>query len=280
MKQKNFEVSPDRIAIKGRNNYLFLFEGFNRYYEMYFDRKSKVVNVISGWRDCLSRWQEVTKVKSSDLHFIVVPNKATLLNTYYPVHLPNRETPYLSHLKQQTNVKVFCPESIQGIFRQNDTHLSPKGNFEFANFIIKTLGFNFNLGNLTSKGFQEIVGDLGSKFIPPIAENVEYFASLNVFKPPQVVLDNSAEYLPDRHIGIEIQLVNPNAMFKRDLRIFGNSFLGNSSEYSTLWLLGLAFQKVSFHWSPIVMPELIEKEDIVIFQTCERFLGYAPDHWK
>jgi hypothetical protein len=66
---------------------------------------------------------------------------------------------------------------------------------------------------------------------------------------------------------------------KKSLKIFGNSFLGVASEYSSLWLLALAFENVTFHWSPVVLIEHIEEQDIVIFQTCERFLGYSPDHW-
>ena len=146
-------------------------------------------------------------------------------------------------------------------------------------FIVKTLDIDFDFGDLILKGSEDIVGDLGSKFNPAISESVQYFANTRGPSIPTLVFDNSSDYLPERHIGISISFVNSGAPVKKSLKIFGNSFLGVASEYSSLWLLALVFERVTFYWSPDVITEHIEKEDIVIFQTCERFLGYSPDHW-
>ena len=278
--KKLINVSNDNVAIAGKREYLFLYEGFNRYYQMYFDRSSVVSSVIRGWSAHLNLWNQSSVVKSSEFHFICVPNKASIHSRLYPLSLGTSQTPYLSMLRKTEDVQVFSPLDFQEVFRRNDTHLSPFGNFKFADFILKSLGYNYDFGKLVSTGFQEIIGDLGSKFDPQIVEQVEYFTCSNLSSTPQVFFDNSSEYLPDRHIGISIQFINPKAPFQKSLRIFGNSFLGNASEFSTLWLLGMAFSKVSFHWSPVVLPEHIEEGEIVIFQTCERFLGYSPDHWK
>ena len=156
--------------------------------------------------------------------------------------------------------------------------MSPKGNFELASYIFECLGTEFTLGKLVLTGSVATIGDLGSKFSPPISENIDYFEIADELSKPVVTFDNSSDFLPERHIGITIQLTNSNAPMRKSLRIFGNSFLGVASEYSSLWLLGLAFEKVSFHWSPRVLPEHIEEGEIVIFQTCERFLGYPPNH--
>jgi hypothetical protein len=278
--RNHFDISPDQVAILGKKDFLFLYLGYNRYYQMYFERSSEVLKATNDWSIQLNTWQQFTELKSNSFHFICVPNKASLHSKLYPLFLGASKTPYLLKLEKTTNVQVFAPRDIQLVFRRNDTHLSPKGNFEFANFILESLGYTYDFGELRSTGFQEIVGDLGSKFDPPIHEKVEFFASSKFLTLPQVVVDNSSEYLPERHIGITIQLSNSDAPFKKSLRIFGNSFLGNASEYSTLWLLGVVFQKVTFHWSPVVLPEVIENEEIVIFQTCERFLGYSPEYWK
>jgi len=275
-----FQVSPDEVAIKGRDEYLFLFKGFNRYCQMYFDQYNTVQTSVDKWVASLSTWERSVRGKNSQFFFVVVPNKATYLIDKYPLPLPKSGTPYLESLSKNTDCKVFWPENKNDVFRRNDTHLSPHGNFKFADFIVDRLGYSFDFDELVSTGFQELIGDLGSKFEPQISERVEYFICSNDLATPQVHMDNSLEYLPNRHVGIFIQFVNPEAPFKKSLRIFGNSFLGVSSAYSTLWLLGSAFQKVSFHWSPVVLPEAIEEGDIVIFQTCERFLGYSPDHWQ
>lgn len=273
-------ISHDSVAIVGKRNYLFLYEGFNRYYQMYYDRQSVVCNAINSWSTHLNSWIETINMKSGEFHFICVPNKASLHYRLYPLRLGSRQTPYLSVLQKNARVHVFKPKNFEGVFRRNDTHLSPYGNFKFAEFILHSLGYSYDFGDLESTGFQEIVGDLGSKFSPPISEQVEFLKNSNSSDIPHILLDNSDEYLPDRHIGIAIQFENQNAPFEKSLRIFGNSFLGNSSDYSTLWLLSLVFQKVSFHWSPTVLHNTIEEGEIVIFQTCERFLGYSPDHWK
>jgi hypothetical protein len=275
-----FQVSPDEVAIKGRDEYLFLFKGFNRYYQMYFDQYNTVQTSVDKWVANLSTWEKSVSAKNSQFFFVVVPNKSTYFIDKYPLPLPKSGTPYLESLSKNTDCKVFWPENKNDVFRRNDTHLSPHGNFKFAEFIVDSLGYSFDFDELVSTGFQELIGDLGSKFEPQVSERVEFFKSTNSSAIPNIVLDTSTEYLPDRHIGITIQLENPDAPIERSLRIFGNSFLGNSSENSTLWLLGLVFEKVIFHWSPIVLPETLGTGEIVIFQTCERFLGYSPDHWK
>ena len=279
-KELPLEVSADEIAIKGLNGTLFLYKGFNRYYQMYFDKKSDVSNVTKNWIDSLDSWQRLVHENSGKFYFILIPNKASLLRERYPLRLPFSGTPYMSRLRKTTNVRVFIPKESDGIFRQNDTHLSPKGNFALASFILETLEIEFNFGELMFKGSEVIVGDLGSKFEPPISERVDYFETSEHFFKPIVVFDNSSDYLPERHIGISIELLNDNAPIQRNLRIFGNSFLGAPGEYSSLWLLGSVFAKVSFHWSPKVLPEHLKPDDIVIFQSCERFLGYSPDHWQ
>ena len=279
LKRQPLKVSDDEIAILGKNNYLFLYKGFNRYFQMYHDNLSMVEEVIEKWRVSIDSWRESVASKSAKFYFILVPNKASLLQEFYPFALPKGGTPYLSLLSKTTSVQMFSPTKSENIFRKNDTHLSPKGNFEFAKFIVKTLDIHFDFGDLILKGSEDIVGDLGSKFNPPILESVHYFANTRVPSIPTLVFDNSSEYLPERHIGISISFANSGAPVKKSLKIFGNSFLGVASEYSSLWLLALVFERVTFYWSPDVIKEHIEKEDIVIFQTCERFLGYSPDHW-
>jgi hypothetical protein len=276
----NYKISADQVAIAGKRGYLFLYEGFNRYYQMYFDRRSVVQNAIDGWTFHLKSWETFAIQNSNSFHFICLPNKASVHHEFYPFRLGSSQTPYLSVLQKNARIHVFKPKNFEEVFRRNDTHLSPYGNFKFADFILDSLGYSNDFGDLVSTGFQEVIGDLGSKFDPPISEQVEFLKHSNSSAMPQVVLDNSSEYLPDRHIGITIQFENHSAPHEKSLRIFGNSFLGNSSVYSTLWLLSLVFQKVSFHWSPVVLPDTIEEGEIVIFQTCERFLGYSPDHWK
>ncbi len=279
LKRQPLEVSDDEIAILGKNSYLFLYKGFNRYFQMYHDNLSMVEEVIEKWRVSIDSWRESVASKSANFYFILVPNEATLLSDFYPFSLPKGGTPYLSRLAKTTSVQVFTPRKSGSIFRANDTHLSPKGNFEFAMFIVKTLDIDFDFGDLILKGSEDIVGDLGSKFDPPISENVQYFANTRVPSIPTLVFNNSSEYLPERHIGISISFANSGAPVKKSLKIFGNSFLGVANEYSSLWLLALVFERVTFYWSPDVITEHIEKGDIVIFQTCERFLGYSPDHW-
>jgi hypothetical protein len=279
LKRNSLKVSNDEIAVVGKNGYLFLYKGFNRYFQMYHDNPSTVEEVIEKWKVSVDSWTESVTSKSANFYFVLVPNKASLLQEYYPFALPKGGTPYLSRLTKTTSVQVFSPRKSENIFRQNDTHLSPKGNFEFAMFIVKTLGIDFDFGDLVLKGSEEIVGDLGSKFDPPISEKVQYFANSIVASIPKLEYDNSSEYLPERHIGISISFTNSIAPTKKSLKIFGNSFLGTAGEYSSLWLLALVFERVTFYWSPVLITEHLEKEDIVIFQTCERFLGYSPDHW-
>jgi hypothetical protein len=272
--------SQDGTAVKGKNDYLFLYKGFNRYYEMYFDRNEKVRSAISKWITCLSYWDESVKAKNSEFIFVLVPNKATFLRSFYPLPLPKSGTPYLVSLTKSVKSKVFWPSNKDDVFRRNDTHLSPNGNFEFARFIVEAIGYKIGFNGLLPEDAIEVIGDLGSKFNPPIPEKVHQFSLADSRAAPSVVFDNSAEFLPERHVGISIHLSNIDAPVQKTLRIFGNSFLGVGHKYATLWLLGTFFQNVIFEWSPKVRLEELGENEIVIFQTCERFLGYSPDHWQ
>jgi hypothetical protein len=272
--------SPDGTAIKGKSDYLFLYKGFNRYYEMYFDRNETVRSSIEGWITCVDQWDEFVKAKNSEFIFVLVPNKATYLRSLYPLPLPKSGTPYLVSLTKNVDCELFWPRNKDDVFRHNDTHLSPNGNFEFAKFIVDAIGYKVDFNGVSHGDAMEVIGDLGSKFNPPIPEKVHHFSLPEKRPTPTVVFDNSAEYLPERHIGISIHLSNIDAPVQKTLRIFGNSFLGVGNEYSTLWLLGTFFQNVFFEWSPKVRLEELGENEIVIFQTCERFLGYSPDHWQ
>lgn len=271
--------SPDGTAVKGKNDYLFLYKGFNRYYEMYFDRNETVWSSIERWITCLDQWDESVKAKNSKFIFVLVPNKATFYGSLYPLPLPKSGTPYLASLTKNVNCEVFWPRNKDDVFRRNDTHLSPNGNFEFARFIMEAIGFKIDFNGLLHEAAIEVIGDLGSKFDPPISELVKLYSLTGEFSKPQIVSDNSPEYLPSRHVGISIRLSNANAPVTKTLRVFGNSFFGGATDYSTLWLLGTVFQNIVFEWSPRVNLDAVEENEIVIFQTCERFLGYSPDHW-
>ena len=229
--------SSDGTAVKGKNDYLFLYKGFNRYYEMYFDRNETVRASIEKWITCLDQWDESVKAKNSEFIFVLVPNKATFLTNLYPLPLPKSGTPYLVSLTKKVKMAVFWPRNKDEVFRRNDTHLSPNGNFEFARFILEAIGYKIDFNALLYENAIEVIGDLGSKFNPPIPEKVNHFSLAEKRPAPSVVFDNSAEYLPERHIGISIHLSNIDAPVQKTLRIFGNSFLGVATEYSTLWLL-------------------------------------------
>ena len=135
-------VTTDNVAVVGKRGYLFLYEGFNRYYQMYFDRSSVVCNVRRGWSAHINSWNQSSVLKSSEFHFICVPNKASIHSRLYPLQLGTSQTPYLSMLRKIEDVQVFSPKDFQEVFRRNDTHLSPFGNFKFADFILKSLGYN------------------------------------------------------------------------------------------------------------------------------------------
>lgn len=277
--RKHLHFSQNEIAIKGKSEYLFLYKGFNRYYQMYFDPDEAIRIVTEKWIASIALWEDSVKARNSQFIFLIVPNKATLLQSFYPLSLPKQGTAYLVSLTKNCKSAVFWPKNKSDIFRRNDTHLSPKGNFEFASFILEQTGLDDCFAHLVDAGSAEVVGDLGSKFDPPISEIVKFYSLAGDFSRPQIDFDNSSEYLPTRHVGISIRLSNPKAPVKKTLRVFGNSFLGVAAENSTLWLLGTIFQNVAFEWSPKVNLDVIGENEIVIFQTCERFLGYSPDHW-
>ncbi|MCP9917470.1 methyltransferase domain-containing protein [Cyanobium sp. ATX 6F1] len=118
-------------------------------------------------------------------------------------------------------------------------------------------------------------GDLGAHF--NLSSTFELVKRIQIRNELSISLDILSEPIGS-HTGLAYDVVNNEALVDKSLCIFGNSFIDRPHGWGLAPYFCRIFRKVRFCWESAFYPELVEdfKPDIVIFQTCERFLQRAP----
>lgn len=285
-------ISSDRSAIVGKNDWLFLFQGSNRYMDQY-QKDIKRINIQKNleWRNIFKLRKQAVEKSRSKFFQLIIPNKLSI----YPKHSPHRLrytiTPTLKELLHQKNSSVLCPlkefinySKYGDIFRRNDSHLNFFGQFYLYKYICEeiSLDFDYNLFNIN---FIKTVqpGDLGSKFEPQICESLsapEHMAMREMLDANlEWKFDNSQQYTPfGKHNGIRIVTRCNSAKNDIKLLVFGNSFCDHPFSWGFSYFLSQSVKEYHFVWSPNINIAYLNhiKPDIVLAQTCERFLQKLP----
>ena len=277
-------ISDDRSAVVGNSNWCFIYEGSNNYYKSYIEEG------LSSTKD---EWIGIIEARQIlctelDIQFLqlIIPNKLTLIPYFFPGTL-NTDVSFLMKelMNKRVNANLLIPVSDlrknsvrEAIFRRNDSHLTISGNAYLADLIIKNLGIP--ISRIPKISTQEIlhIGDLGGKFSNAVPE--EMSAPLwdqGLFD--QKNLNKIEDFDPGRLVGIRQVFINHKAPIEKKLVVFGNSFFERVPSWGLSPFFAAIFLEFHFIWSPnIDLNYLINgKFDIVICQTCERFLTQAPD---
>ncbi|NMH58561.1 hypothetical protein [Alteromonas ponticola] len=124
-------------------------------------------------------------------------------------------------------------------------------------------------------GNRVMVGDLGKKFDPTIAEHAEVIAPFNIRGRR-----NIHKYKPKKgHLGRVNVWQNDAPLSDKKILVFGNSFFAEgTSQYHLTWWLSQYFAQVHFVWAVSPDWKLVDKmqPDILICQTIERFMRNPP----
>lgn len=276
-------ISSDQTAVTGKNGWIYLYKGTNSYYETYFDQDKAALG--EQWVNVIEKRQKYFNEKNIMHLHIIIPNKASILPEFYPFELPRKETSILSKILANKNEKIFCPlykwrDAIikQSVFRQNDTHLTIAGNAYLTEEIISLLGLSKEINTLVETSQVENIGDLGSKFTPGIPEFYKA-PSFTSGMLDQRYIDKIFEFIPGSGLnGTSQSFKNNSPLYKKKLLIFGNSFFEKSPSWGMTPFFAALFGETHFVWSPNIDCETIDrvKPDIVLYQTCERFLSRIP----
>jgi hypothetical protein len=121
-------------------------------------------------------------------------------------------------------------------------------------------------------------GDLGGKFDNPLRE--ELFApnfSSGFFS--QGHLEKINEIITQTFNGTRQIFLNKKAAIDKKMVVFGNSFFEKTPSWGLSPFFAGLFKEYHFIWSPNLDMEYCARvsADIVIAQTCERFLTRLPD---
>lgn len=272
--------SSDDVAIVGHDNVLFLFGGSNKYFDAYQLAENHAQQNAETWYAEMMSWKRLCERFDVEFVPLVIPNKASVLPDLFPLNLESSITPTLAALQNMMADQLLCPivelhktTKSRHVFRRNDSHLSEYGNIFFVSKVLEKFGINYDEILLqTSCLHVENHGDLGGRFSPKLHEAVsrlQYEESVSV---SQIVCPIG------KHTGQAYETVCESAPIKSKLLIFGNSFVDRPDGWSMAPILTRLFREVRFHWETgVYMDEIIEyAPDLVLFQTCERFLCEPP----
>lgn len=274
-------ISKDSVAVIGDSNYCFLYSGSNFYYESYFEAAESARINAERWEVMYRDWSSYTNYFGQRLVGIVIPNKASVIPSLYPLQLPFQKTPRFSHLLTRLdelidlNTSKYLQPFCKYGYRLLDTHLTEYGNMLVFYELITNLGLDFDdCNHFASIRHVLNKGDLGAKFNHDVTERVArlYFSD-NVPRFTWKALNK-----PQRHSGLIYQSECTNPPFDCSLLVFGNSFIDRPESWGIAPYLVRSFAKVIFVWEPAVFPEYLDhfQCDYVVWQTCERFLGRLP----
>ena len=279
-------VSPDRVAIVGRNSRLFLFEGSNDEYAGYCDpsRGSAAADwaaVLGSRRERLANLPHLT---------FMVPNKTTCLPHDFP--LPREsDTSFLwdrlrslcagdagLHFPTELIAEDRRAAGWGDGWRLVDSHWSSFGAAAAALDVLAHFGLP-GLPVTSVEGISVTGGDLGSRWPgPPLLER--WTRRLEHDLPPhQILSDNADGLLGSGVAGRIVEWTCLEAAVDARLLIVGNSFSGPGSlEGELAFWLSRAFRSCVFvHTGDLPADALsVFAPDVVLVQTIERFLPSVP----
>lgn len=275
-------ISDDEVAIVGKDEWLYLYKGSNKYYDAYSDNLAVSCRLASSWAKAIRTYHSYAATCGAKFASVVIPNKASILATCYPLSLPSSPTPLLRNLIAELGDLVICPveqlnrmNAKYSTYRKLDTHLTEYGNLFFSDLILRSLGISTSLALIPSKLVTiENSGDLGCRYSGIARELVTRIK----FQHANDFLFTEVQKPIGKHTGLIYETVNYEAPIQGRLAVFGNSFFDRPNGWSMAPLFCRIFKTVRFHWQAGIDYCIAEsfRPDFILFQTCERFLSRPP----
>ena len=263
----------------GESGFLFLLNGSNNYYEAYNQCIDDANYQARSWISYASTLSNYCEKIGSKFILSIVPNKATILNEYYPLPLKYGITPRLQHICSENAAYIHVPIDLmkshfpEQWFRRNDTHFTYFGNINYVNSLLRSLDIDVALELKRNLQNIEHVGDLGVKFSNVMKEYVRF--------PVEDISSGETINIVDgagMHTGVTYANYNMDAVTDKSVIMFGNSFSERIPSWGMSPYLARIFNRYFFHWGSEVDVDLVRslQPDYVILQTCERFLSSIP----
>ena len=276
-------ISDDRSAVVGKNNWCFIYEGSNNYRNGYIEKS--LITLGDEWSHVIEARQHFCDNLGVKFLQVIIPNKLTLIPEYFPEKL-KVDISYVLRgiINAEVNANVLIPVSEfragyirETVFRRNDSHLTISGNAYLTELILNSLDLmNFETVSIETNVVSH-VGDLGVKFPNKLPEELHApLWTTGLFNQRGVGKTKDIE--PAGLNGIEQAFVNPGAPIKKKIMVIGNSFFERVPSWGLSPFFSSLFNEYYFMWSPSFNARKIEEylPDIIVVQTCERFLTKLP----
>lgn len=276
-------VSEDRSAVIGKENWCFIYQGSNDYRGGYLKKDLNEVGVQ--WGALIERRYRACECLGIKFLQIIVPNKLTIHPESFPENLDSNITFILRNFlksdiagRSLVPLDLFREECVRNaVFRRNDSHLAVGGNAILAASILAKLDLShYSFGNVVTSRIRHH-GDLGGKFLPPLDEDVSA-PSFSDGLLDQGKIEKIYENIQTSLTGTHQVFKNSSAPIKAKLVVFGNSFFERVPSWGLSPFFSAIFEEYHFIWAPDIDFEYVEtvKPDYVIAQTCERFMSKLP----
>ena len=281
----------------GLDGWMFLTGGSNYVLRFYTEQNYFSDDHVETWRALIQNRKNFCDNNQIRYRHILAPEKLTVFPEFFGEELshmdraPGRRMDDAFRATELQNT-FLNPTAIlklgAGIFPtyyKTDTHWTPYGAYLAYQTLCWSLGYPPSL-IIDPAQFQKRMQplDLGSKFNPPINEEILYLqTSKNVrriFANEIVQLRDSATNgeVPPMHHGTHVVYANDDAPQKECVVLFGDSFSGYGTGMLTS-MLAETFSEVHFIWSADIDYNYVTKSGakIVLSQLAERFMGIVPN---
>lgn len=277
------EVSEDRSAVIGHDGWCFIYEGSNNYRAAYHD--GSLAGLGDAWAAVIEEKQRHCEAAGVQFVQLIVPNKASVMPGNFPEPLADGITPMLRRLLAAApQANLVCPLDAMrepgirdALFRRNDSHLTIAGCDFLAGALLDALGID--TGNAAKIDTHTVshTGDLGVKFAAPVPEDFQaprfdggLFAQGNLIK--------TGEAFVNGFTGTHQSFSNSRPLVDKRILVIGNSFFERTPGWGMSPIFAALFREFHFLWHADLHMETIRQlqPDIVIAQTCERFLTRTP----
>lgn len=271
------DTSEDKSVICGRNLWLFINDGSNRWGEQI---KGIHPNIdVASEKQCqlLAKRAELLQKAGIKYLHIIIPEKDIL----YP-----ELSPSVDKNASENRVAINMMESALGcclylgrlllkqkeegyLFHARNSHVNFFGGYFIAQAVVERLNLSFPSLNQIETGFHIWPDDLSIKF----AEGLT--TTRRVLKP---CFNENKIASPAGHVGTNIIFTNDSALYDKKVLIFGDSYSWNP-DAGLARFLALIFKEVNFFWSTAMDFSIIKSysPNIVLTETAERFLIKCPE---
>lgn len=266
------EITTPAKVQHGKLGYLFLDNDHNKSVAQFIGNELISEEILSSWQEYFSTLNKYIDGSQSERIFTLAPAKELVLPQYYP-HKKSDITPVEQFLIKFHKEGILYPKEAlshagDATYSRQDTHWTDFGAGIAVNHILDSIGLSLKEPFPFQFRFIKSKGDLGVKISESTYQEIMKadFSSARTLK----IFDNKIN-----NRGFIQIYQNPNAVIKRNIVVFGDSFSHNMIPY-----FAMVFSRVVHVLSGASIDyEIVrhEQPDFIICELTTRFLVQAPD---